>query len=647
MRRTSAAKPEARHESERLGLAFSGGGLRATLFHLGVVRWLAESNRLRQIEHVSSVSGGSIMAAHLLLRWEDYTDLDRFDAAAAEIIRFARYDVRGRIMRRLPALFVRSLFPPARASRLSLFASYLDRLLFKGSLLRHEDDTKPSLSLLATNLTTGGPAAFTSSGFMPDYVNDSETLDSPIPMSLAVAISSAFPGFFPPCAFDHESLFVAATDFPHQHFFTDGGVYDNLGVRWFQHLQQRPGFEPLDQILISDASGAFEWDTRRNSPGLLATAMRATEIFMWQITEREFEHAAQSRNGTPLQILRISDADEVKPCLEGPYQAQLKHIRTDLDAFSDLEIRMLVRHGYEIAKGEAAGGAFSWDPICQDDIPLDRGTVRKLWKGRNRRLRLFSLKDPHSWVHLLIAVLLVAVIAFEVDALVFTEASPGFIDPLVAEQVPRLPPIPNPRAGLLVLTDSRTVDLTRWKRVTGKTAKESPVLWTRTVLLKKTADLGEVRFRFASSGVVDLTCLTHKATVEMATPVVPDAGHERLFREYHLVVDIESEPINVQFAITIQTVFWRSFQGSKENPDQEFIVLNPSGASSSMSLQVIAPEDKQLRDLKFARYKRPTADNYEGRTSVADANVQQRDNKVYWRIANPLPGYYYRVSWNW
>lgn len=52
----------------RLGLALSGGGFRATIFHLGVLIRLAELDLLRHLHVISSVSGGSILAAHYMLR---------------------------------------------------------------------------------------------------------------------------------------------------------------------------------------------------------------------------------------------------------------------------------------------------------------------------------------------------------------------------------------------------------------------------------------------------------------------------------------------------------------------------------------------------------------------------------------------------
>src|SRR5258708_2399706 len=50
---------------DRLALCLSGGGFRAALFHLGAVRRLNEVGCLSQVDTISSVSGGSILAAHL------------------------------------------------------------------------------------------------------------------------------------------------------------------------------------------------------------------------------------------------------------------------------------------------------------------------------------------------------------------------------------------------------------------------------------------------------------------------------------------------------------------------------------------------------------------------------------------------------
>jgi NTE family protein len=47
-------------DTTRIGLALSGGGFRAAVFHLGVLKYLAEKNLLEQVTQVSTVSGGSL-----------------------------------------------------------------------------------------------------------------------------------------------------------------------------------------------------------------------------------------------------------------------------------------------------------------------------------------------------------------------------------------------------------------------------------------------------------------------------------------------------------------------------------------------------------------------------------------------------------
>jgi NTE family protein len=67
---------------EGIGLCLSGGGYRAMLFHLGGLRRLNEARLLGRLARVSSVSGGSITAATLGLRWNE---LDFQDGVAGRL----------------------------------------------------------------------------------------------------------------------------------------------------------------------------------------------------------------------------------------------------------------------------------------------------------------------------------------------------------------------------------------------------------------------------------------------------------------------------------------------------------------------------------------------------------------------------------
>jgi predicted acylesterase/phospholipase RssA len=91
-----------------IALCLSGGGLRATLFHLGVVRALRHlkdeegKSALSRVSEIYSVSGGSILAAHMRLNWDKYVsgDDDEFSQVEAQIRAFATRNIRDRVLRR-------------------------------------------------------------------------------------------------------------------------------------------------------------------------------------------------------------------------------------------------------------------------------------------------------------------------------------------------------------------------------------------------------------------------------------------------------------------------------------------------------------------------------------------------------------------
>src|SRR5438067_13762338 len=87
----------------RIGLALSGGGFRATLYHLGLVRFLRDAGLLSQVTHITSVSGGSVFAAHLVLNWDLYNvSSNDFEAADSKLLAFVRMELRNLLHRRVP-----------------------------------------------------------------------------------------------------------------------------------------------------------------------------------------------------------------------------------------------------------------------------------------------------------------------------------------------------------------------------------------------------------------------------------------------------------------------------------------------------------------------------------------------------------------
>ena len=82
----------------KIGLALSGGGFRATVFHLGVMRYLRDVGALKNVTSIVSVSGGSILAAHAVLNWANYIGTaSKFTEMTDELKDYMKRDPRNRI----------------------------------------------------------------------------------------------------------------------------------------------------------------------------------------------------------------------------------------------------------------------------------------------------------------------------------------------------------------------------------------------------------------------------------------------------------------------------------------------------------------------------------------------------------------------
>ena len=102
---------------------------------------------------------------------------------------------------------------------------------------------RPELHMLATNLSEGCLCSFNRNGLLmmhrqPGHAVRIERIHvglATVPM--AVTASSAFPGFFPPVELTGADVGAIGGEFGRQSY-TDGGVFDNLGVRMFRCLER-------------------------------------------------------------------------------------------------------------------------------------------------------------------------------------------------------------------------------------------------------------------------------------------------------------------------------------------------------------------------------------------------------------------------
>jgi NTE family protein len=235
-----------------LALAFSGGGFRASLAALGVLRFVADSGLLGRVRYVSSVSGGSV-AHGLLARHYDELEREEFRPEALDrvvinpfIDRISRHSLIWALL-----LNVWKIIGPKTRTQLlaDTFADW-----FYGQ--RRLDELSPSCRFVfnAADLTTGVRFGFERDVF-GDYVLGRRVTDgSTLRLADAVAASAAFPGAFAP-------LVLGNYDFPcgdgRVPRLLDGGAYDNLGLEAVDDVSRAVEDHPQAFLLAINAGGLF------------------------------------------------------------------------------------------------------------------------------------------------------------------------------------------------------------------------------------------------------------------------------------------------------------------------------------------------------------------------------------------------------
>jgi NTE family protein len=448
----------------KLGLALSGGGFRAALFHIGILAQLAEQDLLRRVSVISTVSGGSIIGAFYFLKVKQLLEARRADdlqpdtagfkclvqEVEREFVDAVQQNMRVSALldrhknaqmlgdaysatQRLAELFDEYFYRPITGGSTSL----LQDLLINPALAVSEEGagdegfTVPVLVLNATALNTGRLWQFTgsfvgesesfylSAGATPMPVLGRLSLQDPglsagqrnrlnrLTLGQAVASSCCVPGLLEP--FNLRGLFRDELGHDVDVRLVDGGVCDNQGlVSLFD--------EDCTHILCSDATDLLQWQ-----PGgiqrTVEVVMRANEIMMDRI-RGELLAELFSRDGR-FALFHLADeaAQQVFPVDTERLISALAKIRTDLDSFSDLEASSLMYFGFCLSGEKFSPGSsmryfeqpdaapVAWRFWGVQSLLLDASTraqlLRHLEVGSRQLFKVFYLGKSLPYVILL------------------------------------------------------------------------------------------------------------------------------------------------------------------------------------------------------------------------------------------------------
>ncbi|TXI80202.1 MAG: patatin-like phospholipase family protein [Cupriavidus sp.] len=247
-----------------IALALSGGGIRAMVFHLGVMRRLAERGLLERVTKVSTVSGGSLLVGLMLqessLVWPRSEQFLQTTLPALKSKLCSRSLQWGAVRRLLNPFNLRFFL-----SRANLLALCLEKEWGVSSTLSALP-ASPEWSINGTTAENGKRFRFKRAD-IGDYTIGYAS-GGAIQLASALAVSAAFPGGFGPLALDSKHFVwrkrpwdapvndaqPVELDFKRLHLY-DGGVYDNLGLEpFFDAGTLRPKFD--GHYLIASDAGA-------------------------------------------------------------------------------------------------------------------------------------------------------------------------------------------------------------------------------------------------------------------------------------------------------------------------------------------------------------------------------------------------------
>ncbi len=337
----------------KVGLGLSGGGFRASLYHIGVLAKLAELDMLRHVEVLSCVSGGSIIGAHYYLEVrkllqekadneitrEDYVEMVK--RISADFLAGVQTNIRMRVAAgwwtNVKMIFLPNYSRTMRVGELyekQIYSRVKDRAesqknaprWFNELTVAPKDEVEgfkpkfdnwrraakvPILVLNATSLNTGHNWQFTASwmGEPPSaidtnidgnyrlrrmYYDEAPTAYQRYRLGYAVAASSCVPALFEPLPlpnlYEHGGSGKNITV-----RLVDGGVHDNQGTASL--LEQGCAV-----LLVSDASGQSNSLDDPGS-GSLGVAMRSSTILQGRVRDAQYREVVAQKRAAIVQGL--------------------------------------------------------------------------------------------------------------------------------------------------------------------------------------------------------------------------------------------------------------------------------------------------------------------------------------------------------
>lgn len=351
-------------------MAVSGGGVRAAVFHLGILGHLAEHQWLELVHYISSVSGGSLAIGLIFSlnnnQWP--TNMEYLQKVLPEAKKILT-------QRNLEKKFISSHLNPLYWSnflggRATLLAHSIEKEWGITSAIK-ELPEKPRWALSCTCYETGKNWRF-----QRDKMGDFSfgySIAPDIKLSQAMAASAGFPGLIGPLRLstknyvwknyttrDRSELKDIHPRQAEVHIW-DGGIHDNLGLEAL-YKPNKGYLKDVDYLIVSDASAPVGIEVR-NFPLMFKASRRLVYIAQDQVRSlrsRMVVDHFEKNPGTGVYFRIGNTANDIanksnvnldtNGYLENEKVKKAINYKTTLKKMSNDDFELLYRHGYEVAQ---------------------------------------------------------------------------------------------------------------------------------------------------------------------------------------------------------------------------------------------------------------------------------------------------------
>jgi len=341
-----------------IALALSGGGIRAMVFHLGVLRFMAERSLLESTTRISSVSGGSLVVGLIFnesgLRWPNSADYLSGIYPALRTKLCARSLQWGALRQLANPLNLRFLLSRANLLSLALRDEW-------GIVARLADlPQAPEWSINGTTAENGKRFRFKQVD-LGDYILGYAAPGN-FPLATALAVSAAFPGGFGALTFDAtrfdwrkrawdappEHAEVVKIGYKRLHLY-DGGVYDNLGLEPFFDAGRIKPKHAGHYLVVSDAGAPLPsgFSLGPLNPFRLKHVADIMSDQAHALRVRTLATYLQGAADRGAYIYIDTPVTAASPC---PSALSAARFPTTLRRLNEHEFDMLAEHGYQVAK---------------------------------------------------------------------------------------------------------------------------------------------------------------------------------------------------------------------------------------------------------------------------------------------------------